>query len=258
MTQKTTPLTIRVQARGGKFLGDDIGGASVTVRDALTGSLLASGVTRGDSGTLVSADQVTPAQIAAASKSVVVTPGSSPAVNWLVAASTTSSFVAELAIDRPTFLEISAFGSLGGLQTAHRVATSRWLVPGESPPAEPGFVVEIPGLLVQVMEPATHSSLPGVGVEVPIVANVTMMCGCPINCGEPWLPDDFEVQALVRVVGSDEVTAVPLSFAGTAPSLFQGSYTVEQPGFYEASIAAVQRSTGNTGSGTVTFFFQES
>ena len=113
MADKTTPLTIRVQARGEKFLGDDIGGASVTVRDALTGRLLASGVTRGDSGELVPAGQVTPAQIAAASKSVVVTPGSPPAVSWLVAASTTSSIVAELAIDRPTFLEVSAFGSLG-------------------------------------------------------------------------------------------------------------------------------------------------
>jgi hypothetical protein len=30
----TTPMMIRVQANGGKFLADDIGGAEVTVRDA--------------------------------------------------------------------------------------------------------------------------------------------------------------------------------------------------------------------------------
>jgi hypothetical protein len=39
----TTPMMIRVQAKGGKFLADDIGGAEVTVRDARTGRWLAGG-----------------------------------------------------------------------------------------------------------------------------------------------------------------------------------------------------------------------
>jgi len=37
-----TKITVRVIARDGKFLGDDIGGALVTIRDAHTGELLAS------------------------------------------------------------------------------------------------------------------------------------------------------------------------------------------------------------------------
>ena len=32
----STRITVRVIARDGKFLGDDIGGASVTIRDAQT------------------------------------------------------------------------------------------------------------------------------------------------------------------------------------------------------------------------------
>src|SRR6476620_132988 len=45
-----TTITVRVIAKGGKFLGDDIGGAQVTIRDAQTGELLASGTTQGGSG----------------------------------------------------------------------------------------------------------------------------------------------------------------------------------------------------------------
>jgi hypothetical protein len=45
-----TKLTVRVIARDGKFLGDDIGGALITVRDFHTGELLASGRTHGGSG----------------------------------------------------------------------------------------------------------------------------------------------------------------------------------------------------------------
>src|SRR3979409_1920700 len=45
-----TTLTVRVIARDGKFLGDDIGGAYITVRDALTKRLLVEGATSGGSG----------------------------------------------------------------------------------------------------------------------------------------------------------------------------------------------------------------
>jgi len=73
-----TALTIRVQARGGKFLGDDVGGASVVVRNALTSEVLATGVTRGDSGSLASAYQP------GASLETIVTPGdhAGPGSGW--------------------------------------------------------------------------------------------------------------------------------------------------------------------------------
>jgi hypothetical protein len=40
-------MMIRVQANGGKFLADDIGGAEVTVRDARTGRWLNGGRVQG-------------------------------------------------------------------------------------------------------------------------------------------------------------------------------------------------------------------
>ena len=109
MAARDTKITVRVQANGGKFLGDDIGGALVTIRDGQTGEILASGVTRGDSGTLVG--DYSPA----ASQRAIVTPGRTPPYQWLLAAETTSRFDATLPLARPTLLEVSAFGAVGGL-----------------------------------------------------------------------------------------------------------------------------------------------
>jgi hypothetical protein len=36
----TTSIMVRVQAKGGTFLADDIGGVEVTIRDAQTGAFL--------------------------------------------------------------------------------------------------------------------------------------------------------------------------------------------------------------------------
>lgn len=246
-TTAKTPLTVRAQARGGKFLGDDVGGASVVVRDALTSEVLATGITRGDSGTLGSAYQ------AGASQQTIVTPGTPPAVAWLTASSTTSGFTAELALERPTPIEVSVYGPLGGLQSARRATAVQSIVPGRPLP-EPGWVIELPGLMVQVLEPPTHRQLAAPSGTVGLAANVTMMCGCPIENGEPWIPSDFEVVAEVRRAGWSETRRVPLTFsAEEAPSIFRGEVAVDAPGDYEVWITAVQKSTGNAGAGLVTF-----
>src|SRR4051812_16463246 len=102
----TTSILVRVQAKGGKFLADDIGGSEVTIRDAQTGEWLADGLALGtDSGNL--SNQYS----AGASLNTIVTPPppntSDPyVVQWLSADVTTSGLAADLAISRPTLLEI--------------------------------------------------------------------------------------------------------------------------------------------------------
>jgi hypothetical protein len=258
-TASSTSITVRVQAKGGKFLADDIGGSEVTIRDGMTGERLGGGLALGtDSGnlsTLYSSN---------ASLSAIVTPpespGGTPTVWWLSPDTATSGLVLDLDISRPTLLEITAFGPLGGLQSAHRVTTTQWIVPGQSLDQGPGFVVEIPGLLVQVMEPATHLAIPSTSLPytVPFQVNVTMMCGCQIAAGQPWIPSDFAVTAAIGAVGQPPSATVVLSFPGTTPSLFTGSWQVPlgASGFFQAEITAVQLSTGNTGTGTVTFFIK--
>src|ERR1044071_1688789 len=144
----TTSITVRVQAKGGKFLADDIGGSEVTIRDAQTGEWLGGGLALG-----TSSGNLSPAYSADASLNTIVTPPAEPGgpylVQWLSPQGDTSGLSVDLAISRPTLLEITAFGPLGGLQSAHRVTTTQWIGPGQRLD-EPGFIVEIPGLLVQV------------------------------------------------------------------------------------------------------------
>jgi hypothetical protein len=241
-------MMVRVQAKGGKFLADDIGGAEVTIRDARTGRWLGGGRVQGtDSGTLQRA------YVPSASLSAVVTPGNPPVVQWLVPGPTTSGLTVELPLTHPTLLEIEAYGPLGGLQSAQRVVTRAWAVPGQPITQGPGFVVELPGLVVQVQQPPTHLEY-SVPTPVSFVVNVTMMCGCPIGSGVAWIPSDFTVTAAVERIGSGAPPATVIFSMLQDPSIFHGSFDMKAPGFYQAAITAVQKSTGNTGTGTVTFF----
>ncbi|HET9211512.1 MAG TPA: hypothetical protein VFR03_13985 [Thermoanaerobaculia bacterium] len=245
----TTPMLIRVQANGGKFLADDIGGAEVTVRDARTGRWLAGGRAQGpDSGTLQ------PNYVPSASRSAVVTPGNPPVVQWLVPGPTTSGLTVDLPITQPTLLEVEVYGPLGGLQSAQRVVTRAWAVPGVPITQGPGFVVELPGLIVQIQQPPTHLEYAKAPDSVSFLVNVTMMCGCPIGKGLAWIPDDFTITAAVERIGSGEPPATVHFSVLQNPSIFQGSFDLKVPGFYQAAVTAVQKSTGNTGTGTVTFF----
>ena len=261
-----TSITVRVQARGGKFLGDDIGGAVMTIRDAMTGELFATGTTAGGSGAL------SPTYAANASLSAIVTPTSGQSsVQWLLAVdtnsrkTTTSAFTAKLALDRPRLLAFEAFGPLGGLQSAHRVTATQWIVPGQNLTQPPGLVLMLPGLLVQVMSPATHTAFSASSspTALDIVVTVAMMCGCPINDAppnNPWLPSDFDVSAQIREVGGPVLDTVTLAFNQNHTSgLFADTYHIPpnhtaDPIYYEAIVSARQLSTGNVGTATVTFF----
>lgn len=139
------------------------------------------------------------------------------------------------------------------------MTATQWAVPGQVIDQGAGFVLELPGLLVQVQQPATHLEITTLPYVVELQANVAMMCGCPIADSQPgnpspWIPSDFEVWARIERAGHGLIANPSLTFPGTAPSRFTGSYEVTEPGYYQATVTAVQRSTGNTGCGMVTFF----
>jgi hypothetical protein len=252
-TAAKTPILVRVQARGGKFLADDIGGAEVTIRDTHTGQLLGGGLVQGtDSGSF--SDEF----VQGASQYAVVTPGETPVIRWLVPDATTSGLSLDLPLGRPTLLAVAAYGPLGGLQSAQRVETSTWALPGQAITQGPGFVVVLPGLVVQAMSPATHLGIESADLpaEIRFLVKVTMMCGCQIAAGpgQVWVPDDFVVTAAIGPVGQPPSQEVRLSFQGN--SLFEGTYELTQAGFFQAVVSATQRSTGNVGTALVTFYVE--
>jgi len=234
-----TSILIRVQARGGKFLGPDIGYATVTVRNAQTGQVLASGpagTTGNDSGNLT----LTPSS--GASSGVVLTyPG--PQVWYLTAKpGQTAFFHASFDLTTPTLVEISA--------QARGIASSgtMWIEPGSQLNAEPGYIVTMPGLAVDII------AVKAANKAFAVSAKVTMMCGCPINDRQTdptgpiqWPSSEFEVWAELRSGGV--VTRGTLGLQQT--SIFSGS--VNWPpasGTYELAVVAVQKSESNVGIAT--------
>ncbi|HKP11501.1 MAG TPA: hypothetical protein VJZ91_05300 [Blastocatellia bacterium] len=238
MAKKQTQITVRVIAKDGKFLGDDIGGSLITIRDLQTGELLAKGTTKGGSGNTTEIMQT--------------------ARLWSqpIPTDSASAFTARLDLDEPCLVEVTAYGPLGGLQSAHKVSATQWLIPGKDVTGGDGLLLVMPGLLVQVLEPATHASIAGVPCTVDFAANVMMMCGCPISPGGVWDSKDFEVRAQI-ILGGKTIDEVKLVYAGQ-PSQFKGSYTVKRKGYYEAIVYAYQPGSGNSGMARVTFFYEPS
>jgi len=241
MSKKTT-IEVRVIAAGGKFLGNDIGGAEVTVRDAGTGEWVAGGRVRGDSG--VTGEIM----------------GQPRTWGTPVPMAQSSVFTFSMELDQPRLLDVSVYGPLGSLQSARRATVQQWVAPGMDLCGEQGPQVVISGQLVEIVEPATHTQLAAPG-PVTIRANVGMMCGCPLaepepNAPAPWPQGDFTVTALVYELADGPprlVDTVPLPYAGT-PSQFQAEWTMPAAGFYEVMVVARQNATSNTGVDRSTVF----
>lgn len=237
-----TQVDVRVIAKGGKYLGDDIGGALVTIHDVRSGELLARGRTGGGSGPQNLMD------VCVTQSEVLPVDGA-------------SVFAAALDLNEPRLIRVTAYGPLAAQQAANTASVTQWVYPGKNVGGASGggFLLEIPGLVVQVLSPPTHF-LPAVAPEeVEVRANVTMMCGCPIG-KTPWDPAEFEVMAVVRQGEYDSVE-LPLKFdegaAYGAPSQFTARWTVPRnetgkPAIYEILVSAFQPKTGNTGADKAT------
>ena len=233
-----TQIDVRVVAKDGKYLGDDIGGALVTIHDVHTGELLARGTTSGGSGLQNLMDIcVTRAEVLPVDEAEV--------------------FTASLDLDQPRLIRVTAYGPLAAQQSANTVSLTQWIYPGKNITGGAkggGFLLEIPGLVVQILNPPTHFLPKTAPPEIEIRANVTMMCGCPIGV-PPWNPEQFEVMAVIKQ-GEYYSAELPLEFDEHAPYGIPSQFTNEwppptnetgQPAIYEIIVSAFQQKTGNTG-----------
>ena len=239
-TPVPTEITVRAIAVGGKFLGDDVGGAQISIRDVQTGELLAAGVTRGGSGP----DSLMTQRLNR-SQPIPTEDGDNSAAR----------FDATLPLARARLVEITAVGPLAA-PSPGRVSKTIWLYPGKnfSPSGDlrtDGLLMEIPGLVVGMMTPPVHylASKHDPSKPMEIRTNVTMMCGCPIAV-EPWPPSDFEVIAHIR--HGSQSTAIPLQFDANAPDgapsqFISRAWVPGDTGVFNISVVAYQKSTGNLG-----------
>jgi len=232
-----TTITVRVLSKGAKFVGTSMGGALVTLTDVHTGELLAKGVTRGSTGNT--------ARIMNAAHErggVLSTPDA-------------AKFEVTLDLDAPRLIEVRARGPMAQPQGTNTVSATQWVVPGRDVSGGDGWLLELPGFVVDVTAPPAHVKLAGVPYEVRLEANVTMMCGCPITPGGLWDADRYEVRAVIER-GGERTGEVALGYAGAA-SQFAGTVEVTRPGVYEATVFAHDPENGNTGLDRVTFIVTE-
>ena len=228
-----TDITVRVLSKDAKFVGSSMGGARVIVRDADTGKILAEGVTEGgtgDTGRIMHED--------GGRRATLSSEGA-------------AKFDATIDIEEPRLVEVEVFGPLAQRQSANRVTVTQWVVPGKDITGGDGWRVELPGYVVDVLDPPAHVKLAGTTDKVDLRANVSLMCGCPITPGGLWDADELEVKALVTHNG-EKLAPIDLAFGGEA-SQFAGSVPVTAPGLYDVTVYAHNPRTGNTGLDRTTF-----
>lgn len=244
---QSTRVLVRVQAKGGKFIGPDGGYSLVTLRAVTSGQVLAQGVATGGSG------QLSPMFTPGVSRAAIVTPqAAGDLVQWLSAPAGqgTAGLLAEVRIDEPTLVEFSAQALTNGIANGHSVAQQMWLTPGVHLDQEPGVVLVMPGLNVQILTPNVAAA-PTASLSV--TAWVAMMCGCKIDPALPWLPAQFSVSARVSGLDGSFDETVPLAFQTT--STFGTAKPIELPGAgnYALAVEAVQPAEGNVGSASAFF-----
>ncbi len=222
-----TEITVRVKSKDAKFVGTTMGGVLVTIKNVQTGELLAKGSTAGGPGNTAK---------------IMTTPVTRGVP---ISDESAAKFSATIDIDEPTQVEVTAYGPLADIQSANRVSATQWVIPGKPISGGDAWVLEMPGFAVKVQAPSMHSMLTGVTQAIEIKASVMMMCGCPITPGGIWDANKIEVSALLKRNGK-RVGVLPLQYAGT-PSQFSGTWKIQEPGTYEATVYAYDAANGNTG-----------
>ena len=178
-----TEIIVRVISKDAKFVGTSMGGVRIVLADAETGEVLAQGVTAGSTGDT---------QLLMLTDKTRRVPG---------ATDDAAAFAATVALAEPRRIRVSATGPLAQRQAAVTVTSEQWVVPGKHINGGDAWLLELPGFSVDVLGPPAHVRVGDLPQQVAIEANVTMMCGCPIEPGGLWDADKFEVKALIKLNG---------------------------------------------------------
>jgi hypothetical protein len=221
-----TNIVIRILAKDAKFVGTEMGGVQIMLRDTETGEVLAQGLTEGASGStpLIMKDGHARRDVLSDTKS--------------------AKFSATIDLDRPRRVTVTATGPSSPKQAATAVSSTQWVLPGKSIDGGDGWVLELPGFAVSALSPPAEISLAATQ-KIPVRVKVTMMCGCPITPNGQWDANKLEIVAMLTH-GGKNLRTVPLSYAGK-PSEFVGDIDVADKGEYEVTVYAYDPANGNTG-----------
>lgn len=219
-----TDISVRALAVGAKFIGDGMGGVSVRILDAKSGAVLAEGVIEGgtgDTGRIMSEGLPT----------------------WATRSTEgAAAFTTTVDVDQPTKLRAEVTGPLDYPHAAVTVASERWVLPGKDVTEGDGWLLELPGFVIDAAPMAESEAVDG---EAALKVRVVKMCGCPAEPGGQWDADGYEIMAH-HYRGDALVGSMPLAYAG-ANAEFEGTVTLGPEGDDRVVVTAFDPATGNAG-----------
>ena len=231
-----TEVLVRVVGHGSMVLGDDVGGARVTITDIETGQILASGLQRGESG-----DQ----------NQIMRTPRIMEEPQYSTRPS--ASFHATLQLRKPTVVEIAALGPLAYPQATRRISTTVLLLPGRDVTGD-GIVLPLYGFIVQIEQPKP-GDIQMAKRDVTLQASVRTMSGALVRPHGDW--DSRKIEIAGEVIAGDRVIERLQFFYAGKSALFEAPFTVpalrDAPNGVTVRVIAVDRSRGHFGIGTAEF-----
>ena len=201
----TTSIVVRVVGNHAMALGDTVGGADVTIRDAETGAVLASGLQTGSAGDL---------------RSIMQTPREH--IEQVYSAKGAAAFTATLHLIRPTLVEITGEGPLKFPHAKRRTSKLVLLYPGRHVTGD-GIVLDLNGLLVQIEAPPKDRPL-GIGDTGTLHARVNMLCDCIVEPFGNWDSRKMQLYGELRI-GNRVVTKIDLYHQGPK-GLFLGNFVI--------------------------------
>lgn len=228
-----THVTVRVKNKDAKFMGSNMGGALVIIKNAVTGELLARGLTEGSTGN---------------TKHIMEEPRER---GVRLSDKNSAKYTAIIDIEEPTYIEVSAEGPLSESHAKNSATVTQWLIPGKHINEGDALMLEIPGLLVKILAPPKGSVFSELSRNVEIYTVVRTLSGSTLTPDGIWNSNSVEIKALVSK--EDKlIKEVPLKYAGRA-SLFSGTFSPEESGSYDLIVYAYDPASGNTGIDSLTF-----
>ncbi|MDT0686603.1 hypothetical protein [Autumnicola psychrophila] len=224
LNAQQTSVMVRAKAKDAKFIGSSIGGAKIYIKNAETGEILVEGLTTGSTGN---------------TEKIMNNPWKR---NQDLSEEGTAGFLANIDLEEPVFVTVEAHAPINKKQATVVSSTQLWLIPGKDISGD-GIVLEVPGFVVDILSPQTHERIPETN-EVQIMANIVLMCGCPVTEGGIWDASQYEVKALISSDG-EQVKELDMK-VGEKPSTFSVNTNLEA-GLYGITVYAFDPATGNTG-----------
>ncbi len=227
-----TTVLVRVVAHGSMVLGREVGGARVTITDAATGHVLASGTQQGEAG-----DQ----------NQIMHTPHMM--VEPWYSSTPAASFTTTLYLERPTLVEIAAEGPLAYPASAQRVTKTIWLIPGHDL-INDGIVLHLYGYVVNIESPSPGSSLIAKD-DVTLRASVRTLSGAPVRPHGDWDSRKMHIYGEV-LIGDRVIERLQMFYSGDKAS-FEAPFFVpvpkDAPDGIALRVVAADAASGNFGLG---------